>query len=299
MKKILCLCFSPTLQRTINFENLQLTKVNRSKNYICHASGKAVNSARVLNQLQKGCSRLLCPLGEKNQELFINLAIKDQMDISYVTIPGFTRECWTLLDRTKGTTTELVVNEPLPQDLNKIAGAEIKILKYINDSFDDIDAVLLSGSRPEIWSKDLYPTIAGMTHDAKKLFLADFTGQEMQRTLKTVTPDIIKINEEEFTQTFGTKSENLKEDIISKSQKLQNIIIVTRGEKSTFAAKAGSSLEIMSQKVSAINTIACGDTFNAGFLYEYLNSGDFKAALEKGVWCAARNAESEIPGSIL
>ena len=64
--KILCICLSSTIQRTIHFETLMLSKVNRSRNYRQDASGKAVNSARVLNQLEKNCTITLCPLGEKN-----------------------------------------------------------------------------------------------------------------------------------------------------------------------------------------------------------------------------------------
>ena len=32
---------------------------------------------------------------------------------------------------------------------------------------------------------------------------------------------------------------------------------------------------------------------------EYLKSKDLAAALKKGTWCAARNAENEAPGSII
>ena len=41
---------------------------------------------------------------------------RDNLEMPYVTIPGNTRECWTLLDRTAGTTTELVVSEPLSSE---------------------------------------------------------------------------------------------------------------------------------------------------------------------------------------
>ena len=60
MKKILCVCLSSTLQRTISFSQLKLTKVNRSEHYRQDASGKAVNSARVLTQLEKN-RRMLIP----------------------------------------------------------------------------------------------------------------------------------------------------------------------------------------------------------------------------------------------
>lgn len=299
MKKILCICLSSTLQRTINFEDLTLTQVNRSKSYRQDASGKAVNSARVLNQMEEGCAKVICPLGEKNQELFLDLAANDKLDITSVTIPGFTRECWTLLDRKAGTTTELVVGEaPLSDEDGKIRNAEIKLLKYINEAFTQVDGVLLAGSRPGVWSEDLYATIAGMAKDAGKLFLADYIGTDMERTLKSSIPDIIKINDEEFIKTFGGSQDKLKELIKEKSAQLHNMIIVTRGTDPTYAAKNGEFFEEATEKVQAVNTTACGDSFNAGFIYEYLNSGDFQAALKKGTWAASRNAELECPGAV-
>lgn len=302
MKKILCICMSSTIQRTVSFDALALEKVNRSKHYRQDASGKAVNSARVLEQLEAGCSTVVCPLGEKNLSMFTEAAARDKLNLLYTTIPGLTRECWTLLDRTAGTTTELVVGEPLLEsedDLKAVASAEIKILKVINDILPEVDAVLLAGSRPKIWSEDLYATIAGMTRDAGKIFLADFIGEDLKKTLAATVPEIIKINEEEFRATFpelDTKS--LQDAISEKSRELGNIIVVTRGPDSTYAAVRGQFAECPTEKITAINTIACGDSFNAGFLYEYLQTEDLDKALKKGTWCAARNAELETPGAV-
>ncbi len=300
--KILCICMSSTIQRTISFKDLKLTEVNRSQHYRTDASGKAVNSARVLAQLEEDCAVTICPLGEKNTEAFTEPAARDKLNILYATIPGQTRECWTLLDRTAGTTTELVVGEPLlegEEEKKAIASAEIKILKMINEMLPQVNAMLLAGSRPAIWSEDLYATIAGMSQDAGKLFLADYVGPDMTKTLESTIPDIIKINEEEFRRSFPElEKEDLKAAITAKSKELENIIVVTRGVDSTYAAKKGDFYECPSEKVNALNTTACGDSFNAGFLYEFVKSGDLKAALSKGTWCAARNAELETPGAI-
>ena len=76
------------------------------------------------------------------------------------------------------------------------------------------------------------------------------------------------------------------------------VFVITRGTDSTLAASRGDFFECPTLKVKAVNTIACGDSFNAGFLHEYLNTGDMNKALEKGTWCAAQNAMSEVPGSI-
>ncbi|MCR5285168.1 MAG: hypothetical protein K6D95_06200 [Treponema sp.] len=297
MKKILCLCLSSTIQRTVTFENLLLENVNRSKSYVEHASGKAINSARVLNQLQKGCVKSICPLGEENYNHFLNLAKNDDLSIDYVLIPGSTRSCWTLLNSSNHTTTELVVGEPAEEKQDK---AEVKFLKLFYENLMEADAVLLAGSRPAIWSEDLYATISGMTKDNNKFLLADFTGKDLLTTLKTAIPDVIKINDEEFCQTFacGMEEAGLKEALIQKSKDLNNIIVVTRGKDSTLAAKKGDLFECECEKILPVNTTACGDSFNAGFLFEYLQNEDFEAAIKKGNWAAARNAMSVIPGSI-
>ncbi len=300
--KILCICLSSTIQRTISFKELKLTEVNRSQHYRTDASGKAVNSARVLTQLEEDSAVTICPLGEKNLSAFTEPAARDKLNILYAAIPGQTRECWTLLDRTAGTTTELVVSEALlesSEEKKVVAAAEIKILKMINEILPKVDGVLLAGSRPAIWSDDLYATISGMTHDAGKIFLADYIGEDMTKTLAASVPDIIKINEEEFRRTFPElDKEPLEQAITKKSEELNNVVVVTRGTEPTFAAARGKFTACPTEKVAALNTTACGDSFNAGFLYEYLKSGNLEASLKKGTWCAARNAEHEAPGTL-
>lgn len=308
MKNFFCICFSSTLQRTVSFKNVKLENVNRSEYYRIDASGKAVNSARVLSQLEKNCTTVFCPLGKNNFRDFKNLSKKDGLKLIYAKIPGNTRTCWTLLDKLNHATTEIVVGEPALERTESFIQKEQKILKKITVYIKKNDAVLLAGSRPSVWSEDLYPEIANLAVSAGKIFLADFHGKDLQKTLEKCVPSIIKINEDEFYETFcknddyksSAKDDELalKELIATKSAELKNIIIVTRGEKSTFAAKNGYFVETPSEKISTVNTTACGDSFNAGFLYEYLNSGDFEAALKKGTWCAARNAELETPGAI-
>lgn len=301
MSKIACICLSATIQKTIQFENLQLESVNRSKNYIKDASGKAVNSARVLNQLEAHSATAVCPLGKQNAQEFIQLAEKDSLPIVAVKIPGFTRECCTLLDTNKHSTTELVVSEPKLQE--DYSAAEEELLFLAHKEIEQSQAVILAGSRPEFWSTELYPLIAKIAKTAGKIFLADYCGKDLIKTLEICVPDIIKINEQEFSKTFKLPSfyqeKDLKEFISAKSKELDNIIIVTRGTNPTFAAQKGIFTEFPAEKTVPLNTTACGDSFNAGFIHEFLKTNDFLSALAKGTWCAARNAENLRPGSII
>lgn len=316
MKKILCICFSATFQRSVSFAQVELEKVNRSEHYGLYASGKAVNSARILAQMEPGCVETVCPLGQENMKEFIELADSDKLNLSYVTVPGKIRECWTLLDRKNASTTELVVGEnngALWTD-EVCRTAEIKFLKLINEklSDDDVAGVILAGSRQGKWSDDIYATIAGMAEDAGKVFLADYIGPDLLATLRACPGAIVKINDEEFCKTFlssqdfekwnslgdGEKTDEFKSLLAEKNKEYGNIFVITRGTRTTIAAHNGNLSEYDVELVKPVNTTACGDSFNAGFMWEFLHSKDLAAAVKKGTWCAARNAESEVPGSI-
>jgi len=403
MKKIVMLCLSAGIQKTICFESFVPGEVNRSKSYRFDASGKAINSARVLMQLvgetrsdvanssavRKDSSAsvasssadvsvsIVCPLGERNKDFFLEMAAADSLNVRCVPIPGFTRECCTLLDEKSGQATELVVEEPVPtvdstpyeEKLMELFAAELGISNdckvgerngltsggienadcggvscaaRITDSPCKADALLFSGSRPKFWSAGLIKRIAAMAKENGILFMADFRGNDLLSILDEYTPDIIKINEDEFWATFGINSpatfvrespaifgsdstngadcvasgkenadgtidegctssasdheERLSAAIAEKSRMLNNIIVVTRGSKKTLAAEKGKPYHSMSERVKAVNTIGCGDAFNAGFLYEYLITKDMQKSLEKGKWCASRNAECLRPG---
>ena len=288
------------------------------------ASGKGVNSARVLSQLEGTFVRVLCPLGVENKGEFISLSERDSLSVRAVDIPGRTRECWTLLSKktdegvvvcsevskTGGETcgwetTELVCPENASD--NFFAEYEKPLLDAVSDELSKCDAVLFAGSTPPGWNLDVVSEISSLIKKEGKPFLADYQGEMLKKTLSVTVPDIIKINEEEYIKTFALP-ENIGEDelkvsIAKKSVELGCYVVVTRGGKSVLGAKDGELVEVASERVAAVNTTACGDSFSAGFLYQYMKdeekeSASFVRALEKGTWCAARNAESLIPGSV-
>jgi len=298
---ILTVCLSSTLQKTVTFDKVSLTSVNRSKTYRLDASGKAVNTARVLDMLEPGISLSLCPVGKENASLFLSLAKRDNLELKTVLVPGFTRECLTLLDSSSHETTELVVGEPV-QDFDR-ATKESELMYLLEKALEkNCQAVVLAGSRPAIWSEDLQARISKAVVDSGVILLADFCGKDLLKTLEICTPQIIKINEEEFCSTFGfdfpIPEEKLKALVCEKSAQWNNILILTRGTEETFAARSGQFYSCPVEKIVPVNTTACGDTFNGGFIYEYLKTGEMEKALAKGTWCAARNAESEVPGTI-
>lgn len=379
MSRIITVCLSAGIQKTIFFKKLEKGSVNRSFSYRFDAAGKAVNSGRILNQLAEKEAdseqnlSIICPLGERNASFFMELAERDRLPVKSVLMPGFTRECCTLIDTNpaaaSSSVTELVVEEP-PQET---PAPEDELMLMIEASLNSAeqpapDALLLAGSRPAVWPQSVISRIALAAKNAGALFMADFRGKDLAMLLsdKKLIPDIIKINEAEFRETFpelftedhrsggkttsdceatsvcepaanadkpadekkhahaempgctgdpaGSKpaanadkpavAEKFADDkhlaaaVAQKSLELENIIIVTRGADATIAAKCGERFVCATEQITPLNTIGCGDSFNAGFLYEYLKSCDMEKSLLKGTWCAARNAETSAPSSL-
>ncbi len=308
---ITALCLSTTLQRTATFTNILEGEVNRSKHFRLDASGKAVNVVRVLNQLKEGCSSVICPIGKENADIFINLSKSDNLLVKPITISGFTRECITIIESNSKTVTELVMDEPVLEDtdsLEEIRTAEKKLLSTLFESFATSNALVFAGSRPKIWSENLNVTICQEAVKQGLSVLVDFWGKDLLEVLSVCIPEIIKINAKEFCGTFGLACENDDEELLQaicdKSKELQNCIVITRGKDSTLASHKGKGYSQSIETVNLVNSIGCGDSFSAGFLYEYLldkingKEINIQKALIKGTWCAARNAEVEKVGSI-
>ena len=310
--RITTLCMSTTVQRTAVFGRINMEEVNRSIHYRLDASGKAVNAARVLNQLEEHCAFLICPAGMENMNEFVMLAKADGLEASIIPVPGRVRECCTLLEKQTGRVTELVMDEPActaEKDKELIAKAEKRLWTELQKALKKSDALLFAGTTPKIWPEDFKVRVCKSACDAGVVLLVDFWGKELLSVLEVCTPDIIKINAKEFCGTFCkteiADTEKLVRAVADKSRELNTCIVITRGGDSTIGAFRGKTYEAPTERVQAVNTIGCGDSFSSGFLYEYLktraaNSGepDIESALAKGTWCAARNAECEKVGTL-
>ncbi|MBQ0051113.1 MAG: hypothetical protein KBT11_03500 [Treponema sp.] len=295
--KILCICLSATIQRTLSFDNFSETKVNRANSFIENASGKALNTARVLNQLKKDSTIVICPVGTENKNAFLKLVKNDSLNLNPIYIPGKTRSCWTLLS-INGDTTEVVCDEP-KQNFTKrqLKSIERKLLKKIERKLENIDCVILSGSTPKHFSEDLCSRICSLVKSKEKMLLVDFIGSQLTNTLESSTPDFIKINKEEFESTFNTEFSS--EQVQAFAQKHKTTFIITNGINPTLGSNGEDLIEAPIEKVTPVNITACGDSFNAGFVYDYLSNKNLKSAIEFGNSTASKNACTLVPGSIL
>ena len=98
--------------------------------------------------------------------------------------------------------------------------------------------------------------------------------------------DITFANEQEITSLINAKN---FEEVITFSKQLKKFIIVTRGQKGSFAINKDEVVECESQKnLKILDTTGAGDLFAGGYLHGYVNNLTIKESLEKGTEMASK-----------
>jgi len=92
--------------------------------------------------------------------------------------------------------------------------------------------------------------------------------------------DITFANEQEVTSLIGAKN---FEEVVSFFQKLEKLIVITRGEKGSIAIIKNEVIEFESKKnLKIVDLTGAGDLFAAGYLHGYINNLTIRESLEKG-----------------
>ena len=92
--------------------------------------------------------------------------------------------------------------------------------------------------------------------------------------------DITFANEQEIMSLIDAKK---FEDVIEFSQKINKLIVITRGEKGALAIKSNEVIECSAKRnLKIIDLTGAGDLFAGGFLHGHINGKTLKESLEKG-----------------
>jgi sugar/nucleoside kinase (ribokinase family) len=92
--------------------------------------------------------------------------------------------------------------------------------------------------------------------------------------------DITFANEQEITSLIGAKN---FEEVIKFSKELNNLIVITKGEKGSIAIQGDKVFECGVEKnLKIVDLTGAGDLFAAGFLHGYINKLSIYESLKKG-----------------
>jgi len=96
--------------------------------------------------------------------------------------------------------------------------------------------------------------------------------------------DIFMPNDQEALKI--TASSSIEEALIKLNQKIP-LSVIKMGRKGASASNKSGTLMCNAFQVQSLETTGAGDSFNAGFLYAYLNSYDLEDCLRWGCACGA------------
>lgn len=97
--------------------------------------------------------------------------------------------------------------------------------------------------------------------------------------------DVFFPNEEEARRLTGANS---AEAAAAQLGKLAGTVAVKLGAKGVLIFSQGSCFRLPATSVEVVDTTGAGDSFNAGYLSQFLKSADALACAEAGIATAAR-----------
>jgi fructose-1-phosphate kinase PfkB-like protein len=143
---------------------------------------------------------------------------------------------------------------------------------------------------------DFYRTLVELAHAAGKRSLIDATGQPLAAALAVpagAAPTIVKLNREEFAQTFDVAFASLAE-LIAAAQRfhaerqLANLVL-TSGRDGVVAITQAGAYHVLAPRQQAVNAAGAGDATSAALVWRLGAGDDWPTALR---WAGATGAAS-------
>ncbi len=299
--RYLVVCMNPTLQRTIVLPRLWENEVNRSDEYYLDASGKGVNTTRILHQLGEEAVHLT-HAGGRNRDYYVAMAEESGVAVRWVESHREIRYCYTLLNRSSNTTTEIV-----EEAVSVESGTEERATRLYGELIDTVDVVIIAGSKAPGFSSAFYPQMVRTAKAKRKTVALDLRGDDLTNALE-YAPDIIAPNFAEFAKTFfpdmpvkededNPEAERLvAEKMLELRQSAGCLCVLSRGGRPAMCVADGRVEHVSAQCIAPVNTIGSGDAFTAGFASAYLRGRDVVTAVAHAHDCAAKNALLVRPG---
>ena len=295
MKKVLCLGLTPALQRTMLFNRLETGEVNRARQVVESAAGKALNTARALATL--GTPAQTAGFNGGQTGCAISAFLKTYGVASAMTpMKSETRICTTLIDRLSGTVTELVEEAPAPG-----AAAVARFLRENLRRTREASMLVISGTLPPFVGDEFYVGFARASAEAGVPVVIDSHKAALIDVLFE-RPLLAKLTVRELETT-------LQEPMNSERRLLRGMhdllgmgaqnVFVTQGGKAAYLVTPKQTLRYAPPEIAChVNPIGSGDCTTAGIAHSLLKGKSLREAVRFGLACGSANVESLTPADL-
>jgi len=288
---IVTLTLNPSLDRTLELDELVPGGVLRTAEPTLEPGGKGVNVTRALAANGVASIAVLPVGGGEGNELRTLLEIAG-VRAHFVPVGGRTRSNITIAERS-GIVTKL--NEPGCALTSDDLATLIRVLRTIVTAGD---WVVMSGSVPPGFSAEQITEIADALATLEVSLAIDTSGDALVASL-AARPRLIKPNREELCEIVGTPVGSIAE-VISAATEVRDrgidVVLVSLGSDGAVLVTPDATIVGESRVEKPRSTVGAGDSFLAGFLSKFTrDESDLESALlEALAWGAAATS---LPGS--
>ncbi len=277
---------NPSLDYIVDVDRFGIGDISRVNREFIFAGGKGINVSTVLNNMGVDNTALGFIAGYTGAEIQRKLALKGVKTDFIQLKEGCSRINYTIrnFDSTS-------INGMGPG----ISSEDMELLINKISELVSGDVLIMSGSVPGSLPKTIYADIMSAVSDKGIKIIVDALGEPLLNTLQ-YHPFLIKPNHHELGDIFGVELQK-KEEVAEYALRLQEMgacnILVSMAEKGAVLVTRDKEVySCAAPEGVCVNPIGAGDSMVAGFVAEWIETGDMEKAFYMGVSAGSASAFS-------
>lgn len=267
--------FNPSLDYYVKVNNLKSGIVNRTSTEYITVGGKGLNVSLALKELGNPSYALGFVAG------FTGRAIDEK-----VSALGLEHE---FLEVEGQSRINVKIKSTTETDINGtgaiVTEADVaRLTKRLKALLKDGDWLIICGSVPPPLDDKTYENLLKKIKTVKNInVVVDACGGLLTNTLK-YRPFLIKPNIFELSEIFGLKTLPNTKEIAACARTLQkqgarNVIVSMGSDGAVMVTETDQAMYVRAARGQLVNSVGAGDSMIAGFIHEYLASGNYFSAL--------------------
>lgn len=267
--------FNPSLDYYVKVNNLKSGIVNRTSTEYITVGGKGLNVSLALKELGDPSYALGFVAG------FTGRAIDEKvsalgLEHEFLEVEGQSR----INVKIKSTTETDINGTGALVTEDDVA----RLTKRLKALLKDGDWLIICGSVPPPFDDKTYENLLKKIKTVKNInVVVDACGGLLTNTLK-YRPFLIKPNIFELSEIFGLKTLPNTKEIAACARTLQkqgarNVIVSMGSDGAVMVTETDQAMYVRAARGQLVNSVGAGDSMIAGFIHEYLASGNYFSAL--------------------
>ena len=267
--------FNPSLDYYVKVNNLKSGAVNRTAGERLTVGGKGINVSLQLKQL-----------GDESVALGFIAGFTGQEILEEVEALGIKHDFIETYGRSR---INVKIKSSTETDING-AGAKVtqsdvsELIKKLKAQLKSGDYVIISGTAPAQLGNEVYAQILYELSGADGVnFVIDACGKLLTKTLR-YKPFLIKPNLYELCEIFKLPTTIDAKIIAEHARKLQkagarNVIVSLGSSGALMVTETSQALYVRAARGQLVNSVGAGDCMVAGFIHEYIRTGNYFKSL--------------------